>query len=322
MKPPTLWMTCSLVALSAAACAAGSRDDDLATSSQAVTAGALVGTWDGTNAFAQGGLCQNVFATSLTSAGFTQTSGSILTDTCGFQCVELAVRYFNYRKGIPASSWHVGTAIEMCSTHPSGVSQTASPAPGDLAVLKANDSAIETGPAGHVAIVTSVNSDSIGTFNENWESDTTAFATISRSRDVACFLHAGAVTGANGVGVASGTCTQTEVTNATLSGVHYWTCQGSARYICDERGNKVVESCPSGCAAAGVGADDQCNGGGGPLCTSTEITNQTGAGSALPSIWTCEGRARYVCDGRGFKVAESCSNGCQGEGFGHDDQCL
>jgi hypothetical protein len=282
-----------------------------------------VGTWDGTNAFAQGGICQNVFATSLASAGYTQTSGSVLTDTCGFQCVELAVRYFHFRKNIPASSWHVGTAIQMCGTHPSGVSQTTSPVPGDLAVLNANDSAIQTGSAGHVAIVTSVSGNSIGTFNENWANDTTAFATISRSRDVACFLHAGSggSGGANGVGVASGTCTSTEVTNATLNGVHYWTCQGNARYICDERGSKIVEACPSGCSSAGVGADDQCNGGGGPRCTATEITNQTGAGSALPSIWTCEGSARYVCDGPGFKVTESCPNSCVGEGFNHDDQC-
>jgi hypothetical protein len=29
-----------------------------------------------------------------------------------------------------------------------------------------------------------------------------------------------------------------------------------------------------------------------------------------------------VCDGRGFKVSQACPNGCQGEGAGHDDQCL
>lgn len=127
--------------------------------------------------------------------------------------------------------------------------------------------------------------------------------------------------GADGVGVASGACTPTEITNARLNGVNYWTCQGNARYVCDERSNKVVESCPSGCVSAGVGADDQCSGGG-PSCTATEITDQTGAGSAMPSIWTCQSGHRYVCDGRGFKVTEMCASGCQGEGFGHDDQCL
>src|SRR5262245_42152162 len=91
------------------ACAAEPPDGELGSSSQAVTAGAVVGSWDGTTAFAQGGACQNVYATSLTHAGFTQSSGSVLTDTCGFQCVELAVRYFHYRKGIAASGWHVGT---------------------------------------------------------------------------------------------------------------------------------------------------------------------------------------------------------------------
>jgi hypothetical protein len=130
-----------------------------------------------------------------------------------------------------------------------------------------------------------------------------------------------AVTPANGVGVASGTCTQTEINNARLNGVNYWTCQGSARYMCDERSNKIVEACPSGCTSAGAGADDQCNGGGGPTCTQAEITNQTGSGSALPSIWTCQGNTRYVCDGRGFKVSEHCPSSCVGEGVNHDDQC-
>jgi hypothetical protein len=189
------------------ACAAESPDDELGSSSQEVTAGAAIGSWDGTTAFAQGGKCQNVYATSLTHAGFTQPSGSVLTDTCGFQCVELAVRYFHYRKGIAASSWHVGTAIEMCNARPSGVSLTSSPVAGDLVVLKANDPAVGTGSAGHVAVVTAVNSDNIATFNENWANDTTAFATISRSRDVACFLHAAVgvpyqVTGADNQGLA------------------------------------------------------------------------------------------------------------------------
>jgi glycoside hydrolase-like protein len=125
-----------------------------------------------------------------------------------------------------------------------------------------------------------------------------------------------------GVGDASDACTQTEIDHARLNGVNDWTCQDSARYVCDERGNKVIEACPSGCVSAGVGADDQCLAGGGPSCTVAEITNQTGPGAALPSLWTCQGSARYVCDGRGFKVTQACANGCQGEGFGHDDQCL
>jgi hypothetical protein len=128
-------------------------------------------------------------------------------------------------------------------------------------------------------------------------------------------------TGANGVGVAAGACTAAEVTNARLGTVNYWTCQGNTRYLCDDHGNKIVESCPSGCISEGVGVDDQCNGGGGPSCTQTEITNQTGSGSALPSIWTCQGTKRYVCDGRGFKISEQCPSSCLGEGFNHDDQC-
>jgi len=103
--------------------------------------------------------------------------------------------------------------------------------------------------------------------------------------------------------------------------VNYWTCQGNTRYLCDDHSNKIVETCPSGCISESSGVDDQCSGGGGTTCTQTEITNQTGSGSALPSIWTCQGTKRYVCDGRGFKVSEQCSISCVGEGFNHDDQC-
>src|SRR5262245_41559181 len=96
-----------LMVASGGGCATACVAEDTSTIREAVTAGAVVGSWDGTTAFAYGGLCQNVYATSLTSAGFAQTAGSVLTDTCGFQCVELALRYFHYRKGIAAWNWHV-----------------------------------------------------------------------------------------------------------------------------------------------------------------------------------------------------------------------
>jgi hypothetical protein len=293
------------------ACAAEPSDAALGAATQEVAAGAAIGSWDGTTAFAQGGVCQNVWATSLTSAGFTQTAGSILTDTCGFQCVELAVRYFHYRKGIAASGWHVGTAIEMCNSFPAGVAQTTSPVAGDLVVLKANDAAIGTGAAGHVAIVTGASGDNVSTFNENWANDTTAFATISRSRDVACFLHAG------GGSSQQPLCTSQEVFNATAGGRHYWTCQGANRYICDDQGHKITQTCSGGCVGQGVGHDDQC-GAQGPACTSAEVIGATFNGA---HFWTCAGSGRYICDDHSNKVAQGCSAGCAGMGVGHDDQC-
>jgi hypothetical protein len=301
------------ILVSSVACTVGSIDEETSSVDQAVTGGTAIGSWDGTTSFAYGGRCQNVFATSLTSAGYTQTAGSVLTDTCGFQCVELALRYFHYRKGIAASGWHIGTAIEMCNARPAGVSQTPSPVVGDLVVLKANNPAIGTGSAGHVAVVTSLSGDSVGTFNENWANDTTAFASISRGRDVACFLHAGAAPPPSG-----SQCTSQEIVNATFSGHHFWTCQGANRYMCDERGNKITQGCSGGCVGMGVGADDQCGAPTGAMCTSTEQFNVTFSGG---HFWTCQGASRYICDDHTNKVAQSCAGGCAGMGVGHDDQC-
>jgi hypothetical protein len=150
----------------------------------------VVGRWDGTTAFAYAGACQTVYAMSPTSAGYTRRAGAITTDSCGFQCVELAVRYFHYRKGIPASRWVVSQATDMCNRRVPGVTRRSNPMAGDLVVLRANDRAVGTGAAGHVAVVTGVRGNTISTFNQNWAHDATAFGSVSRS-DVLCFLHAG-----------------------------------------------------------------------------------------------------------------------------------
>jgi muramidase (phage lysozyme) len=137
--------------------------------------------------------------------------------------------------------------------------------------------------------------------------------------------HGGGGTPASGVGVDAGNCTAAE--QAAQSGsapvfASYWTCEGSNRYMCDGKGHKVVESCPSGCAPSGQNTDDQCNGGGRVKCTAQEIQNQTDSRMAgLPSYWTCEGKSRYVCDGEGFKVTETCAHACVSGGADHDDQC-
>ncbi len=172
----------------------------LPTSKKAATANTsssgppVVDTWDGTSAFAYNSDGRPVYALSLTNASYTKQPGSIETDSQGFQCVELAMRYFNYRKHIPVASWpHIRVATDMCSGPAPGVTQTSHPAAGDLVVLNANDHdpRIATGPAGHVAIVTGVSGDSISTFNQNWDNDRTARANVSHTRDVLCFLHAG-----------------------------------------------------------------------------------------------------------------------------------
>jgi hypothetical protein len=95
-------------------------------------------------------------------------------------------------------------------------------------------------------------------------------------------------------------------------------CQGNTRYICDGLHDKVIEACPNGCTSEGTKVDDQCTGSGAPQCTTSEYAGQNVNGA---SFWTCEGNARYVCDGLNDKVTESCPYGCIHEGNAVDDQC-
>lgn len=151
----------------------------------------VIDTWDGTSAFALAGQYRNVYALSLTKASYTKQPGSVQTNTAGFQCVELALRYFHYRKGISVASWgHIGVATDMCGHQAPGVARTTHPVAGDLVVLKPNDRAMGTKDAGHVAIVTAVSGDTIYTFNQNWANDTKARAKVSQKNDVLCSLHA------------------------------------------------------------------------------------------------------------------------------------
>lgn len=152
----------------------------------------VLGTWDGTNAYALNNDFRAVYATSATSASYTKQPGSVLTDTDGFQCVELAMRYFHFRKHIPVASWGtIGKAVDMCDKRAPGVSKTSHPVAGDLVVLNARDAHAGTGISGHVAIVTGVKGDTISTFTQNWNFDATSHANVSQKQDVKCFLHAG-----------------------------------------------------------------------------------------------------------------------------------
>lgn len=156
----------------------------------------VLGTWDGTNAYALNKDYRAVYATSATSASYTRQPGSVLTDTDGFQCVELAVRYFHFRKHIPVASWGgIDKAVNMCDKRAPGVSKTSHPVAGDLVVLNAWDDHAGTKEAGHVAIVTGVKGDVISTFTQNWGQDAKSRVNVSQKQDVKCFLHAGVTEG-------------------------------------------------------------------------------------------------------------------------------
>lgn len=299
-----------------------------ASTSHAASAGDPVDTWNGVTAYQYGNDCSSVYATSGTDAHYGPPG--VFTDSCGFQCVELAVRYFYFKAGITGSWSGVGQATDMCGTHPSGVAQTSSPQVGDLMVFQANNAAAGTGSAGHVAVITKINGDgTIGTFNQRFAEDangfmSTAFWNTAPASAALCYLHAvnsqPVTGGGDGTATAAGTCTDAEY-QAQLqgtTGTSFWVCQGNTRYICDGLHNKVIEACPGGCTAKGTKIDDQCSGSGAPQCSSSEYAGQNVNGA---SFWTCQGNTRYVCDGLNDKVTEQCPYGCIREGNAVDDQC-
>ncbi|HEX8108113.1 MAG TPA: hypothetical protein VF516_10325 [Kofleriaceae bacterium] len=144
--------------------------------------------------------------------------------------------------------------------------------------------------------------------------------------DVPCIIDTGpGCAPGTSIGSPAGTCTTTEIANARLNGVNFWTCQNGDRYICDDHSHKIRETCINGCVSHPAGADDECAFGSAVQCTSAEFSGQNLLVNGFnASFWTCQGAARYVCDGASahYKVKESCPNGCQGAGVGRDDQCL
>jgi hypothetical protein len=55
------------------------------------------------------------------------------------------------------------------------------------------------------------------------------------------------------------TCSAAEKTNQALGDASFWTCEGQARYVCDQKGLKISQPCAHGCVGEGAGKDDQCN---------------------------------------------------------------
>jgi hypothetical protein len=233
----------------------------------------------------------------------------------GYQCAELATRYFYGRYGV--TGWSFMYAKDMCDSHPSSVSVTNNPVPGDLIVFGPNacpGSGI--GFAGHVAVIDQVNASTVSTTQQN------PALNINWNRSCAsCYLHAN---NNNGNGGGSGTkCSQSEMFNSEYQGRFYWTCDlnhdGNV-YICDGASNKETLLCSNGCQGAGVGKDDHCTP---PLpkCSQSEMFNSEYQGRFY---WTCDlnhdGNA-YICAADGDKQTKLCAKGCHSSGIGADDQC-
>ena len=305
-----------------AGCSSAPEESTARSASSALSAGQTLETFEGVTAYVYGGDCTDVYATSGANAHYGPPG--VRTDTCGFQCVELAVRFFDFKEGIPASGWAVPAAIDMCASHPQGVVETIHPVAGDLMVYDANDGYYGTGPAGHVAVIRSVNAGgSLDVFNQRWGNETTAFVDGILPSHAACFLHS--VRGPGGGGGAASACSGVAAVNG---GVYCGSSRQSGfaggspttLYTCTDGAVSSTRSCTEGCYVAPAGQNDGCYG---DPCTRVAAGAQgkyCGA-SRENGFVGGSGELVYDCEGARTRSVETCASGCFVAPPGTPDGC-
>lgn len=161
----------------------------------------------------------------------------------GYQCVEFAARYMHFRYGT-STHWGAAVAADMCTHHPSDVTETSSPIDGDLVVIKPGECGLHSATAGHVAVISSVTSTAVGVVQQNEGS--TGKGAWARSC-AKCYLHAARNDVCNDV--ANGTyCGDT---NAFKGG------KKGTLYVCDGNELKSSKACADGCEGDS-GKTDEC----------------------------------------------------------------
>lgn len=117
--------------------------------------------------------------------GWVETGVGRITGDNGYQCTELAMRYFYFRFGI--CPWNWVDAKDMCSTTlPSTVVISTTPVHGDLMVITpgCDGAGLATG---HVAVVDTVNGSTVSVVQENAGTNGTGTFHMTCAT---CFLHA------------------------------------------------------------------------------------------------------------------------------------
>lgn len=196
------WGAVVAISICVAGCGSSPQGESLGHVAQGVTSicgdAPVVSTFDGYPAFKYCGNF-NVYSNDGKHTSSTPQSGWVQTEGgYGYQCVELAARYFHFRWGVPAH-WGIMGANEMCGTHPSGVSKTTKPVPGDLMVFGSSSCGADP-TYGHVGVVNAVGSTTITLVQQNYA------AKYDYKKSCAlCFLHAASNTGATGTGGSGGT---------------------------------------------------------------------------------------------------------------------
>lgn len=207
-----------------------------------------------------------------------------------YQCVELAQRYMGEKHGIEPI-WHVN-AKDMCSTHPSGVSKTSNPKPGDLFVRT-------SGTYGHVAVITAVHSSTVDVIEQN--SSPNGKNTYNKA-DAGCFLTAG---GSGGSCPNKGYYCGNDKLGKDANNLYY--CSGSGA------NPSISKDCSFTCVTMPSGQDDKCTSG---TCSNVKTGYYCGSDKINGDKNTL-----YLCKDSKPAGAKYCSNGCVTAPSGQDDYC-
>jgi surface antigen len=310
MKTSMFATTCSFVALALAGCATTesepTQDEDIfeeSTLDQKVAmpaCGTVLSTFQGVNAYSNG-----------VNTGTGRSCAGVGTHGLQYQCVELAMRFFKVKYGVPHWSGNANTLLAGASrragmdvyrnsdaAHP--------PVPGDMIVWT-------TAPFGHVAIVTAVTSNSVSIIEQNvnaagrarlsYDGRTVGGRGVGRARP-AGWIHARANRFTHVDGQAW------SCDDSRFGGDQLWTCSGSSLNKC-VNGVPVAQACGNGCDINPAGTDDTCKAEW--SCQDSEFAGR--------QVWTCEGNSRYRCE-NGVVQKEACAQECQVQAAGSDDVCV
>ena len=298
--------------------------------------GTVLTTYDGTNAYSNGA-----------DSGTTSSCDGAGAYGYQYQCTELVMRYFKTKWGL---FWW-GNANQLLEDAPPATVDVYyngdgahPPVPGDMVVW--------TVGGGHVALVTSVQTDSIDIIEQNVVGDGTAVlpwdgANIGPRWNTwipAGWAHAkvngapqdgGGGAGGGGAGGSSvstgnsmdgmsGSSTSGssssgsmgvswDCNNSAYDGNQYWTCSNGNLYEC-QSGVAKEQTCPMGCTSNPVGTNDTCTQSGG---VSWDCNNSAYDGN---QYWTCSNGNLYECQS-GVAKEQTCPMGCTSNPVGTNDTC-
>jgi surface antigen len=176
-------------------------------------------------------------------------AGWVRTETNdGYQCAELALRYFRFKFGITTVWPGISYADQMCATHPAGMSVSNTPVHGDLMVF-AGGSCGADATGGHVAVVDTVGAMTIDVVQQNSSTSTATYNTSCAS----CFLHADHNHGTDDPCEAS-------TADGPICGQSLKLVSGvtDTLYVCANGVTTSQTACSTGCISEPANQADQC----------------------------------------------------------------